>query len=355
MITNYELLGNSLFAWLCALGLATASFFVLFFTAKLTRKYVPRYVPGPRPVRVAVTQVIRLNILFLLAISLIAGLSMLTLSPAVDGVLWKGFITALFVQLGLWGSGIAAALCIEVDPQTGMERARSAAYGLLSAISRMVIWLLVFLLILDNLGVNISALIAGLGIGGIAVALAVQNVLGDVLASLSILLDKPFEVGDFIVVGELMGSVERIGIKTTRLRSLSGEQLVLSNSSLLSGQIRNFKRMFERRMLFTFGVTYDTPRSVLEQLPKRVQEIVAQQPKTRFDRAHFKSFGDSALLFEVVYFILVPEMNTAMDIQQSINLELMRVCEELKVEFAFPTQTVQLQPVPLQLAVKNVS
>lgn len=354
MITNYQLLGNSLFEWLCALGLATASFFVLFFTAKLLRKYVPQYVPGPHPVRIAVTQVIRLNVLFLLAISLIAGLSMLTLSPTVDGVLWKGFVTALFIQLGLWASGIAAALCIEVDPQTRTERARSAAYGLLSAISRMVIWLLVFLLVLDNLGVNISALIAGLGIGGIAVALAVQNVLGDVLASLSILLDKPFEVGDFIVVGELMGTVERIGIKTTRLRSLSGEQLVLSNASLLSGQIRNFKRMFERRMLFTFGVTYDTPRSVLEQLPKRVQEIVAKQPRTRFDRAHFKSFGDSALLFEVVYFILVPEMNTAMDIQQSINLELMRVCEELGAEFAFPTQTVQLQPVPLQLAVKNV-
>src|SRR5690606_18831208 len=155
------------------------------------------------------------------------------------------------------------------------------------------------------------------------------NVLGDVLASLSILLDKPFEVGDFIVVGELMGTVERIGIKTTRLRSLSGEQLVLSNSSLLSGQIRNFKRMFERRMLFSFGVTYDTSRSVLEQIPGRIREIVARQPKTRFDRAHFKAFGESALLFEVVYYVLVPEMGTAMDIQQSINLEVMRVCEEL--------------------------
>jgi small-conductance mechanosensitive channel len=195
---------------------------------------------------------------------------------------------------------------------------------------------------LDNLGYNVSALLAGLGIGGIAVALALQNVLGDLFASLSITLDKPFVTGDFIIVGDLLGTVSHVGLKTTRVTSLSGEQLVFSNSDLLSSRIRNFKRMSERRVVFSFGVLYQTPVSQLEEIPAIVREIVESTDTTRFDRAHFKEFGDSAYLYEVVYYVREPDYNLYMDRQQQINLELCRRFEERGIEFAYPTRTLHL-------------
>ncbi len=168
---------------------------------------------------------------------------------------------------------------------------------------KVVLWALVLLLALDNLGVDVTALVAGLGIGGIAVALALQNVLGDLFASLSIALDKPFVIGDFIVVDTLSGNIEHVGLKTTRIRSLSGEQIVISNTDLLHTRIRNFKRMQERRILFSIGVEYQTPAEKLEKIPGWLQDIVSSVPLARFDRAHFKSFGDFALLFEIVYYV----------------------------------------------------
>jgi len=205
----------------------------------------------------------------------------------------------------------------------------------------------ILLLALDNMGVDITALIAGLGIGGIAVALALQNVLGDLFASLSIVLDKPFVIGDFIIVDDLLGTVERIGLKTTRVRSLYGEQLVFSNSDLLNSRIRNYKRMFERRILFSIGVTYQTPHEKLATIPGIIREVIESQEQVRFDRAHFKEYGDSALKFEIVYYVLVPDYNTHMDIQQAINLAIVRRFEEEKIEFAFPTQTLYLKPEPM--------
>ena len=171
---------------------------------------------------------------------------------------------------------------------------------MLGFVGRIVLWSVVLLMILDNLGVNITALVASLGIGGIAVALAVQNILGDIFASLSIALDRPFAIGDFIVVGDVLGTVEYIGLKTTRIRSLSGEQIVFSNADLLKSRIRNYKRMTERRVVFGFGVVYQTPHDKLERIPAMVREVIEAQPKTRFDRAHFKEYGDSALAFEAV-------------------------------------------------------
>jgi small-conductance mechanosensitive channel len=203
-----------------------------------------------------------------------------------------------------------------------------------------VVWAAVLLVLLDNLGVNITTLIAGLGVGGIAVALAAQNVLGDLFSSLSIVLDKPFVVGDFIVIGEFMGSVEHVGLKTTRLRSLSGEQVVFSNTDLLNSRIRNYGRMFERRVVSKIGVTYQTPAGKLRRIPTIIRDIVEAQDKVRFDRAHFQTFGDSALTFEFVYYVLTPEYNYYMDVQQSINLALFEQLAAEGVEFAYPTQTV---------------
>jgi len=201
---------------------------------------------------------------------------------------------------------------------------------------------LALLLALDNLGVNITALVAGMGIGGIAVALAAQNILGDLFASISIVLDKPFVINDFIIVGDYMGSVEHIGVKTTRIRSLSGEQIVFSNTDLLNSRVRNFKRMVERRVVFSFGVVYGTPAEKLEAIPGIVRGIIEAIDGTRFDRAHFAKYGDSSLDFEVVYFVVTGDYNVYMDIQQAINLAIYRSFEDEGLGFAFPTQTIFL-------------
>jgi small-conductance mechanosensitive channel len=197
------------------------------------------------------------------------------------------------------------------------------------------------LLALDNIpGIEVDALIASLGIGGIAVALAAQNILGDLFASLSIVLDQPFVIGDSITVGEYVGTVEHIGLKSTRVRSLTGEQLIFSNSDLLNSRIRNYGRMEERRVSFTLGVTCQTPYEKLVEIPGMIQEIIAAQPQTRFGRAHFKAYGDFSLNFEIVYCMLTSDYDVFMDIQQGINLEILRRFAEEGIELAYPTQTV---------------
>ena len=215
-----------------------------------------------------------------------------------------------------------------------------AAMDILSFMARVAIWSVILLAALDNLGVNITTMIAGLGVGGIAVALAAQNILGDLFASLSIVLDKPFVVGDFLSIGDFLGSVERVGIKTTRLRSLSGEQLIFSNNDLLASRIRNYGRMLERRVVFSLGVTYQTPAAKLKIIPDMLRAAVESQEAVRFDRAHFQKYGDFALIFEVVYYVLSADYNEYMDIQQAINLKIFEEFDAEDIEFAYPTQTV---------------
>lgn len=207
---------------------------------------------------------------------------------------------------------------------------------------RLALWAAVLLLVLDNLGVQVTTLLAGLGIGGVAVALALQSILGDLFASVSILVDKPFEIGDFIIVGDLMGTVEHIGLKSTRVRSLSGEQIIFGNTDLLGSRIRNFKRMYERRVVFSIGVTYDTPYAKVAAIPGWIRALVEAQPDVRFDRAHLAKFGPSSLDYEVVYFVKRADYNLYMDRQQSIHLALLRRFEEEGVAFAFPTQTLHV-------------
>jgi len=191
------------------------------------------------------------------------------------------------------------------------------------------------------MGINITALVASLGVGGIAIALAIQTVLSDVFASLAIGFDKPFEHGDFIVFGDIAGSIEHIGLKTTRLRSLSGEQIVCSNTILLQQTIHNYKRMQQRRIVFKFGISYATPSEQVREISPLVKEIIQSVETTRFDRAHFLAFEDSKLTFEVVYFVLDADYNTYMDIQQEINLQLMAALEERNIRFAFPIRQVE--------------
>jgi len=181
---------------------------------------------------------------------------------------------------------------------------------------------------------------------GIAVALAVQNILGDLFASLTIVLDKPFIVGDFIIVGDSMGTVERVGLKTTRIRSLSGEQLIMPNSDLLQSRIRNYKRMQERRVPFSIRVVYETTGDKLKRIPGILKEVIESQEMTRFDRAHFKDYGNFSLNFEIVYWVLSPEKSRSMDIQQAINLSILERFQKEGIEFAYPTQTIRLNSKP---------
>jgi len=252
-------------------------------------------------------------------------------------------VVALLLQGAIWGSALLNHLVSQVvRRQIEKDAAVATTVSMLGFLGKLVLWSLALLLVLQNAGIDVTALVAGLGIGGIAIALAAQNVLGDLFASLSIVLDKPFVLGDFIIVDQHMGTVEHIGVKTTRLRSLSGEQLVFSNADLLKSRISNYKRMRERRVVFTVGVTYQTPLEKLAALPAALGDIVRAQERVRPDRAHFKSFGDSALLFEVVYYVLDADYNVYMDVQQAINLALVEHFQRQGIEFAYPTQTVYL-------------
>lgn len=254
--------------------------------------------------------------------------------------LW--FLT-LMLQLALWANrAITLGLTRHFERHAGTGAQAGASSTLLSWALRVILWTVALLAVLSNVGVNITAFVASLGIGGVAVALAVQNILGDLFASLSIAVDKPFEVGDSIGVGSVSGSVEYVGLKSTRIRAIGGEQIIMSNTDLLKQTVSNFKRMATRRVVFTFGVTYDTTPEQAGAIPAIVKAIIESSDKLRFGRAHFNAFGDSALNYEVVYTVLVADYDVYMDLQQMINLQLMRELNTLGVGFAFPTRTVHL-------------
>jgi len=210
------------------------------------------------------------------------------------------------------------------------------------AVLKVAVWALAIVVFLDNLGFKISAIIAGLGIGGIAIALAAQAVLGDLFSYFSILFDRPFEVGDFIILDQYLGTIEHIGIKTTRIRSLGGEQVILSNTDLTSSRVRNYKRMGKRRVVFKLGVTYQTSLEQLKVMPGIIEKIIKGVKDTTFDRAHFFSYGDFCLVFEVVFYVMSRDYNKYMDIQEEINFAIKKEFEARDIEFAYPTQTLYL-------------
>ncbi|GMT50319.1 MAG: hypothetical protein IEMM0008_1858 [bacterium] len=215
--------------------------------------------------------------------------------------------------------------------------------GIIPAI-QVLIWGAGGIFLLDNLGFEVSALLAGLGIGGIAVAVGSQAILGDLFSYFSILFDRPFEIGDFIIVGEYMGVVEHVGIKTTRISSLSGEQLILANSDLTSSRVRNYMKMKTRRADFKIGVTYETSFPLVKEIPVIIKEIIAHIENTTFDRSHFTSYGDFSLIYETVYYIHTADYNIYMDIQQEINLKIMEEFKKRGIQFAYPTRTLYMSP-----------
>ncbi len=337
--------GNTLWEWSAALAVGLIVGFGLRLVARVvvskTRALADRTATGID--NLVVDLVLRTKGLVIFLVALWAASLMLDLSGTVQGRIRSLLVLGLLVQAGIWAGGIVQHF-LEVYKQRALEEdpGVATAVGALGFIGRLVIWSLVLLLALENLGVDVTTLVTTLGIGGIAVALALQNVLSDLFASLSILFDKPFVVGDFIIVGDLLGTVEHVGLKTTRIRALGGEQLIFSNRDLLDSRIRNFKRMNERRIAFQVGVQYDTGLEKLERIPGMIRDIVEAQEQARFDRCHFKGFGDSSLDFETVYYVLVPDYAAYMDTQQAINLEMYRRFAEEGIEFAFPTRTVHL-------------
>lgn len=289
--------------------------------------------------------------LLMLVLALMVGGSFLDLPIRWQNRLSQLWFVAVALQMGLWGMraiGIGVRHYLARHGSSGMTQVGASA-TLMSWGLRTLLWSVILLAILSNLGVNITAFIASLGVGGIAVALAVQNILGDLFASLAIAVDKPFQVGDFVVVGSVAGTVQMIGLKTTRIRSLQGEEVVMSNTDLLKQTISNYRPMQERRIVFGFGVAYDTPADKVQAISDVVRRVVQAQPKTQFDRAHFKAFGASSLDYEVVYIVKDPSFNLYMDIQQAINLGLLREFQSMGVQFAFPTSTVHIASVPPSL------
>jgi small-conductance mechanosensitive channel len=334
-------LGNPVSAWLIALAI----FFAVFLVERILIRNLRRLSRATETVAddVLIAVLEKTHQLFLVIVAAFAAFQVLELPPQADGAIRKILVVAVLAQGGIWVSS-ALSQWLGVLRQKRADRDEAATWlsGLEWA-GKLVIWSLVVLIGLENLGVDVGGLMAGLGIGGIAVALAVQNILGDLFASLSIYLDQPFVVGDFLAVDDYLGSVEDIGLKTTRLRSLSGEQLVFSNGDLLKSRIRNYGRMYERRVVFSVGVTYDTPPEKVEKIPNIIRESIEAQENTRFDRAHFKQFGDFALVVETVYYVLVPDYGVYMDIQQAVNLALLHRFHEEGIDFAYPTQTLLLK------------
>ena len=343
MISEATFWGNTPSQWLQA-GIAAAAIFLLLVGARalLHRLLSALAVKTDNNVDDLIADLLlRLKPPMLIMIALNVGARFLELSARVRSWLNVLLVIAALLQAALWGSGIIDYY-INRRRQKKMEEDASSksTFAALGFLLKLGLWAIIVLLALDNLGIDITALVTGLGIGGVAIALALQHILSDLFASLSIVLDKPFVIGDFINVDTFRGSVEHIGLKTTRVRSLSGEQLIFSNSDLLSSRIRNFKRMQERRIVFNIGVVYQTPPEKLEMIPSIIREIIEQQTSARFDRAHFFEFAAFSLNFEIVYWVESAEYAQYMDIQQSINLQIYQKFAELGIEFAYPTQTV---------------
>ncbi len=340
-LAQLPLFNNSALDWMFALGIAVAVLLVLLAVRRTVRAYHKKLLATSQTelLEIPMQVLSRTTLLSLLVVSLYVAAQWLTTGPKVEQMLGSAITIALFWQVGIWAVA-AVAVWLERKRQRSLavDRAAVGSLGIIGFVINVVIWAMVLLLTLDNLGIDITALIAGLGIGGIAVALAVQNVLGDLFASLSITLDRPFVVGDFLILGDFLGSVEYIGIKSTRLRSLSGEQIIISNSDLLSSRVRNYGRMNERRVVFGTRLTHETPLEQLEQVPGLIRQIIEGQSNTRFDRSHFAKHGVDAIEYETVYYVLSADYNKYMDVQQIINVTLHRELQKRGIRFAYPTQ-----------------
>lgn len=344
-----EVYRNSLETWLMALIMFTALLLGLMLARFILSNRIEAFF-GKTDASIghfAAELIRKTRLILFMAIALYSCTQPLTLPGWVDGLMSKLPFMAFLFQCALWANMILAFVInryVDSRKTEDEQRVSKTMVAPFKFFLSVGIYALLFLLALDNLGVNITALVAGLGVGGIAVALAVQNIVGDLFAAVSIVIDKPFVIGDFIIVNDYRGVVEHIGLKTTRLRSLGGEELVFGNEDLLKSRISNYQSMKRRRINFSFGVTYETPAAKLEKIAGYVKEIIENEELATFDRAHFARYADFSLDYDVVYYVEAPEFNIYMDVQQAVNLAMYRKFEEEGIDFAYPTRTLYVAP-----------
>lgn len=350
---HYVLWNNDLMAWAIALGVGTALCIFLMVLKALLVQRLDRLAAATETYLddVAVKVLSATNLIFFLVIAIYVGAQWLDIPDKKMTSLEHLTAAVVLLQAARWGDvGVKTWLQFYRQRRIAEDIGSTTSTAALGFVSRTALWLVALLMILENFGVNITTLVASLGIGGIAVALALQNILGDLFSSLSIVLDKPFVVGDFITVDTISGTVEHVGLKTTRIRSLSGEQIVFSNSDLLKSRIRNYKRMETRRIVFGISVAYEVSEEQLQMIPGMLREAVEAQPQAKFDRAHFKAYTPSSLDFEIVYIVQAPEYALYMDIQQEINFILFKRFRSAGIPFASPTQTISIANEEIHLA-----
>ena len=346
---QFQFLGNEMRSWAFALATFLITLTVLPILKKAIsarrrrweeRSPVGGAVHAHHALLLTALLVDRTSRLFLWAVAVYLASRDLTFATRIERMLTIGIVLIFWAQVGVWAmASVRYAIDLRRKTSAGLDALLSSSIDVILFAAGLLIWAMVLLLALDNLGVQIKPLLAGLGIGGIAVALAVQTVLSDLLASMSIALDKPFAIGDFLTVGECQGTVEHIGVKSTRLRSLSGEQIIMGNTDILKSRVRNYGRMRERRAVFTFGVSYETEPQALAAIPAVVQKIIEATPDTRFDRCHFLTYGAATLQFEVVFYCTKPEFNTYADAQQKINIAIYERMRAMNVSLTAPSRT----------------
>ncbi len=343
-LARIELAHNRIVDWLTALGILLA---VAFVTRAIQRVVMKRLARAAEATSTEVDDVFvdvmagtRLS--FHLALGLFVAQYLLELSRKADRIVYLALVVLVGIQVGIWAQRAASGVIrLWSSGREGRQDATLAAG--LRFIAKLVIWTLVLLVVMSNLGIQIGAVVAGLGVGGVATALAVQSTLGDLIAGLSLYFDRPFDIGDPIAVDTFVGTVEKVGIRSTRVSLLNGEQMVFANGDLAKTRIRNFARMKERRVVLTFGIEYNLPADKVERARQIAEDVVRADERVRFDRAHFKGFGPSSLDYEVVYYVTSPDYVTYMDAQQAINLAVYRAFENEQIPFAFPTQTVMVR------------
>lgn len=334
---------NSLLQWIAAVSCVVAVWFALVFLRSWLTKRLAAWASRTETIidDVLSDAFSSTQRIFLFAVALYVASGILVVTPGTEKWIHRIFILITIFQASLWGStAISSIVDHYATLENGINGARVTTFRAFGFLGKVAFFTFLTLWGLDNLGVDVTTLIAGLGIGGIAIALAVQNSLGDLFASLSILLDKPFVVGESIAVGDFQGSVEKIGIKTTRLRSLTGEELIFPNSDLLQSRIRNYKRMNERRGLLKLGVVYEITPELLRKIPGILKEIIDSQSGVRFERSHFATFSDSSLDFEVEYWVLSSNYKVYMDTKQAIQFAVFERFQKEGIPFAYPTRTL---------------
>lgn len=345
-ILEWQFYHNPIEAWLGA-GIAFVVIGATLFIARtiLARRLAKIAARTPTTADDAIVDLLRRTRYFFILTAAVAGATLFLDLPARALAIGRLLGTiALILQIAIWGNGLITFWFRNyAERKAESDISSRTTIAAFSFVARTILWIMLSLVALNRLGYDVTALITGLGVGGIAIALAVQNVLGDLFAALAIVLDKPFLVGDAISVDTMSGTVEHVGLKTTRVRSVNGEQVIFSNTDLLKSRIRNFKRMQERRVLFTIGVSYETPPDSVAKIPAMIREAVEAQEQVRFDRSHFVSYGESALNFETAYFVLTADYLVYANINQAVNLAILHRFAAEKIEFAYPTRTILMK------------